>query len=151
MNVLHISAECYPIAKVGGLADVVGSLPKYQQKIGMNSNVVMPYYDTVFSQNNSFKSIYKNSLLLGETIFNFKILKLENSTLGFDLFCVDVRELLFKDYVYSSDDTERFLAFQIATLDWILSLKQKPNLIHTHDHHTGLIPFMMSQSFKYES
>ena len=34
MNVLHISAECYPIAKVGGLADVVGSLPKYQQKIG---------------------------------------------------------------------------------------------------------------------
>ena len=151
MNVLHISAECYPIAKVGGLADVVGSLPKYQQKIGVNSNVVMPYYDTVFSQNNSFKSIYKNSLLLGETIFNFKILKLENSTLGFDLFCVDVRELLFKDYVYSSDDTERFLAFQIATLDWILSLKQKPNLIHTHDHHTGLIPFMMSQSFKYES
>lgn len=45
MNVLHISAECYPIAKVGGLADVVGSLPKYQQKIGVNGNVVMPYYD----------------------------------------------------------------------------------------------------------
>jgi len=151
MNVLHISAECYPIAKVGGLADVVGSLPKYQQKIGMNSNVVMPYYDTVFSQNNAFKSIYKNTLLLGERVINFKILKLENTNLGYDLFCVDVPELLFKDYVYSSDDTERFLAFQIATLDWILSLKQKPNLIHTHDHHTGLIPFMMSQSFKYKS
>ena len=151
MNVLHISAECYPIAKVGGLADVVGSLPKYQQKIGVNSNVVMPYYDTVFSQNNSFKSIYKNSLLLGETIFNFKILKLENSTLGFDLFCVDVRELLFKDYVYSSDDTERFLAFQIAALDWILQRENTPKVIHCHDHHTGLIPFMLSQSYEYKS
>mgnify|MGYP001568774692 CR=1 FL=1 len=68
MNVIHISAECYPIAKVGGLADVVGSLPKYQQKIGMNSNVVMPYYDTVFSKNNAFKSIYKNTLLLGSQL-----------------------------------------------------------------------------------
>ena len=90
MNVLHISAECYPIAKVGGLADVVGSLPKYQQKIGVNGNVVMPYYDTVFSQNNAFKSIYKNTLLLGERVINFKILKLENTNLGYDLFCVDV-------------------------------------------------------------
>ena len=132
MNVIHISAECYPIAKVGGLADVVGSLPKYQQKIGMNSNVVMPYYDTVFSKNNAFKSIYKNTLLLGERVINFKILKLENTNLGYDLFCVDVPELLFKDYVYSYDDTERFLAFQIATLDWILTLKQKPNLIHVY-------------------
>lgn len=31
MKIIHVSAECYPIAKIGGLADVVGALPKYQQ------------------------------------------------------------------------------------------------------------------------
>ena len=34
MIVLHVSAECYPLAKAGGLGDVVGALPKYQKKNG---------------------------------------------------------------------------------------------------------------------
>jgi glycogen synthase len=34
MEIIHISAECYPVAKAGGLGDVVGALPKYQNKLG---------------------------------------------------------------------------------------------------------------------
>ena len=151
MNILHISAECYPVAKVGGLADVVGALPKYQQELNTNSNVIMPYYNIAFTTKNNFTEVYKSNFILGESKYAFKILKLEDFTLGFDLFCVDVPELLFKDYIYSIDDTERFIAFQIATLNWILTLENKPDVIHTHDHHTGLIPFMISQCFKYES
>ena len=45
MIVLHVSAECYPMAKAGGLGDVVGALPKYQKKMGDESMVVMPMYD----------------------------------------------------------------------------------------------------------
>ena len=37
MEILNVSAECFPIAKVGGLADVVGALPKYQQKKGVTN------------------------------------------------------------------------------------------------------------------
>lgn len=149
MNITHISAECYPIAKVGGLADVVGALPKYQNDLNCKSRVIMPFYNNSFTQKNQFKSVYKGKLVLGYASFDFRILKLEKVSLGFDLFCVDVPELLFKDFVYSANDTERFLAFQIATLDWLLQLKKKPDVIHCHDHHTGLIPFMMSQSKKY--
>ena len=151
MNILHISAECFPIAKVGGLADVVGALPKYQKELGTTSNVVMPFYNNEFTQGNNFETIHENYTSLGHEYFNFKVLKLVDNELGFDLYCIDVPDLLYKDFVYSNDDTKRFLAFQIATLDWILTLQEKPDIVHTHDHHTGLIPFMMSHSLKYES
>jgi starch synthase len=151
LNILHISAECFPIAKVGGLADVVGALPKYQKELGTTSTVVMPYYNNTFTQNNTFEKVYENNIALGHEYYNFKVLKLTNNRLGFELFCIDVPDLIYKEYVYSNDDTERFLAFQVATLDWILTFEENPNIIHTHDHHTGLIPFMMSHSFKYET
>lgn len=152
MNILHISAECFPIAKVGGLADVVGALPKYQKEIGTTTKVVMPFYNNKFTQDNGFEKVYENYIALGHKYYNFKVLKLtSDALLGFDLFCIDIPDLIYKEYVYSNDDTERFLAFQIATLDWVLTLQEKPNIIHTHDHHTGLIPFMMLQCFKYEA
>lgn len=151
MKILHISAECYPIAKVGGLADVVGALPKYQNKTGAVSQVIMPFYDNDFTKNNKFSTVFTSELELGTTNFDFKILTLEDKNLGFDLFLVDIQELLFKNDVYSEDDTKRFLAFQIAVLDWMLILIEKPSVLHCHDHHTGLMPFMMTQSYSYET
>ncbi|WP_369049193.1 glycogen synthase [Tenacibaculum sp. UWU-22] len=149
MNIVHISAECYPIAKVGGLADVVGSLPKYQNALGVEACVIMPFYDLTFTKKHKFSKLYSNTVKLGSTSFDFRVLKLESSELGFTLFLIDVKELLFKDYVYSFDDTDRFLAFQKAVLDWLLTFKEKPSIIHCHDHHTALIPFMLQECYRY--
>lgn len=148
MTIFHISAECYPIAKVGGLGDVVGALPKYQNKLGQTSSVIMPFYDNKFTKSHTFKRVFKGRFNLGRP-FDFDILTLEDNTLGYELYLVHIPGLLYTDYVYSSNDTERFLGFQIATLDWLVQLEQKPNIVHCHDHHTGLIPFMMSQSYAY--
>ncbi|WP_298286229.1 glycogen/starch synthase [uncultured Lutibacter sp.] len=149
MKILHISAECYPVAKVGGLADVVGALPKYQNSSKIVAQVVMPFYNNNFTKNNKFSSVFNAEMLFDDVIYTYKILKLKNNKLGFELFFVDIPKLLFTDYVYSNEDTNRFLAFQIATLNWVLTLKQKPTIVHCHDHHTGLVPFMMSQSYIY--
>ena len=151
MKIMHVSAECYPIAKVGGLADVVGALPKYQNEIGANSSVLMPFYNNKFTQTHEFTSIYQAYLNLGNDEVKFKILKVDDSDLEFDIYFVDVAELLYTDYVYSENDTDRFLAFQIAALDWILTLEEKPDYVHCHDHHTGLIPFMTQECYKYEA
>ena len=48
MKILHASFECYPVAKVGGLADVVGALPKYQNELGNEAIVVMPYFNNKY-------------------------------------------------------------------------------------------------------
>lgn len=151
MNIIHISAECYPVAKVGGLADVVGALPKYQNNSKNKAQVIMPFYDNKFTKQNACISVYESELNLGKEIHKYKVLALQDNVLDFDVFFIDIPNLLFKDYVYSFNDTERFLAFQIATLDWLLTWDSYPDIIHCHDHHTGLIPFMLQESYKYEA
>ncbi|RMA57304.1 glycogen synthase [Ulvibacter antarcticus] len=150
MQIIHISAECYPVAKVGGLADVVGALPKYQNELGMKSKVIMPFYDNSFTQNNKFKKVFAGTLQLGSDSLPFTIKSLPKKQLGFELFLVDIPKLLHTSFVYSDDDTRRFMAFQIAVMQYMLQLKKKPDIVHCHDHHTGLIPFMMSHADAYE-
>ena len=151
MEIFHISAECYPVAKVGGLADVVGALPKYQNNAGHLVRVVMPCYDTKFRKENEFEYVHWGHVQLGNFNFPFNVLKEKTDKLGFELYLVEIPELFDRKDVYGYlDDVERFLAFQIATLDWIIGRNDVPNVINCHDHHTGLIPFMMLYCHKYE-
>ena len=70
MEIIHISAECYPAAKVGGLADVVGALPKYQNKIGHIAKVVVPAYDTKFIRESEFEVAYDACVGFGSKTFH---------------------------------------------------------------------------------
>ena len=143
MEIYHISAECYPVAKVGGLADVVGALPKYLNQLGHFAKVVMPGYDNKFNNENEFETIHQGKLKLGSFFFPYTILKEKSNQLGFELYLIAIPELFDRPNVYSyQDDTERFLAFQIAFLNWLVETYQNPDVLHCHDHHTGLIPFL---------
>ena len=67
MEIIHVSAECYPVAKVGGLGDVVGALPKYQAKLGHITKVVMPMYRTKFLYENDWELVHQSSQYLGHS------------------------------------------------------------------------------------
>ncbi|MFI5159430.1 MAG: glycogen synthase, partial [Sphingobacteriales bacterium] len=150
MKIFHLSAECYPVAKVGGLADVVGALPKYQNRAGLQAAVVMPYYDRKFVRENVFETVFRGSTLLGIRRLYFEILKEQTDKLGFELFLVKIPGLLDREEVYSyPDETEQFIAFQLAFLDWINYSQQSPDIIHCHDHHSGLVPFLLYHSRLY--
>lgn len=150
MNIIHISAECFPAAKAGGLADVVGALPKYQNILGQKASVIMPHYYTKFRSNNQYKAVFDGHARLGNHTFPFQVFQLLNSSLGFDIFSIDIPGLFDRDKIYSyPDDTERFVTFQIATLNWISSWKKIPDIVHCHDQHTGFIPFLMSKVWDY--
>ncbi|RZK79581.1 MAG: glycogen synthase [Pedobacter sp.] len=152
MEIIHLSAECYPIAKVGGLGDVVGALPKYQNKIGHVAKVVMPAYESKFLRENEFEAVYDGWGKLGFQNFSVRIFREKTNKLGFDLYLVHIAGLMDRPNVYGyADDTERFLAFQIAVLDWIAQWEHRPDVIHCHDHHTGLVPFMAAYCNQYRS
>jgi starch synthase len=151
MEIIHLSAECYPVAKVGGLGDVVGALPKYQNKLGHFAKVVMPAYNTPFLRDNEFETVYDAWVNLGANRMPVRILREKTNKLGFDLYLVYIEGVTDRQKVYGyGDDTERFLAYQIATLDWVLQWEHQPDVIHCHDHHTGLVPFMTANCERYQ-
>lgn len=150
MEILHVSAECYPMAKAGGLADVVGALPKYQQQLGHYAKVVMPMHRTKFLYNNEWEVVHKGYFSMATYNFDFTIIKEKTNKLGFDLYCVDIQGMLDREKIYGyDDDTERFVAFQIAVTEWLSKWEHHPDVVHVHDHHAALIPFMMQQCFAY--
>ncbi len=150
MEIIHVSAECYPIAKAGGLGDVVGALPKYQCKVGHYAKVVMPMYETKFVQTNEFVVDFKGYTNMGDRWYEYTVIKEATNKLGYDLYLIDIKGLLDRENVYSyDDDTERFTAFQIAFVNWLSQWEHNPDMVHCHDHHTALIPFMMQHCLAY--
>lgn len=151
MKIVHVSAECYPAAKAGGLADVVGALPKYQNLLGHEASVIMPHYYTRFRDENQFEKVHEGSVWLGGLEYTSSVFKLLGKELGFDLYSVEIPGLLDRDQIYSyPDDTERFLTFQMGTLSFLNALDELPDVVHCHDQHSGFIPFMMARTSPYE-
>lgn len=151
MEILHVSAECYPVAKAGGLGDVVGALPKYLQEAGHIAKVVMPMYRTKFLVANEWDVVHKGHTNLGDYFFDYTIIKEKTDKLGFGLYLVDINGLLDREKIYGyDDDPQRFTAFQISVVDWLSSWQHHPDAVHVHDYHAGLIPFLMQHCYRYK-
>jgi starch synthase len=150
MNIIHVSAECYPAAKAGGLADVVGALPKYQNILGHKASVIMPFYHNKFRESNSFTNIFSGYARMAQATFVFNVLVPEKINLGYNLFMIDIPGLFDREDIYSyNDDTERFITFQIAVCNWLNSWESNVDVVHCHDQHTGFVPFMLSRVWEY--
>lgn len=150
LQILHVSAECYPVAKAGGLGDVVGSLPRFQQELGHHTKVVMPMYRTPYLYTHDWELVHKSSSNLGHWWFDYTVIREKSNAQGFELFLLDINGLLDREKVYGyEDDTERFCAFQIAVAHWMNSWESLPNVVHVHDHHAALLPFIMQHAYAY--
>ncbi|MCB0612640.1 MAG: glycogen/starch synthase [Phaeodactylibacter sp.] len=157
MKVLQVSAECYPAAKAGGLGDVVGALPKYLTAAGVPTGVIIPKYRLKWIDEHSFRTVYKGTVRLHNYYVPFTIEQESANSLGFPFFVADIPGKFDRAGIYAdpggygyADDVERYLSFQQAVLQWILNSPGRPRLLHCHDHHTGLIPFMIKHCPAYK-
>ncbi|HET8864132.1 MAG TPA: glycogen/starch synthase [Gracilimonas sp.] len=157
MRIIHLSAECYPAAKAGGLADVLGSLPKYLNQLDHKCEVVIPKYGNNWIDAQEYETVYEGSFSMANEQVSFSVQKLKEDALGFPFFVIDIPGRFDRPGIYIDpwsgrgywDELERFVSFQIAALEWIKDEEEKPDIIHCHDHHTGLVPFMLSQCNRY--
>jgi len=155
-EVLHVSSECYPAAKAGGMGDVLGALPAYLPEHGINASVIIPKYKTQWFLNQKFKTLTTGTFSCGNQKQKFTVQQLDSSDQAFPLYCIDLPGLFDRDSIYLAEDGHGFkdepkrnIAFQTAILEWLKDSPSKFDLLHVHDHMTGLIPFFLKYSPRY--
>ncbi|MCR5272247.1 MAG: glycogen synthase GlgA [Lachnospiraceae bacterium] len=147
-NVLIAASEAVPFIKTGGLADVVGALPKYFDKKCIDARVIIPKYkciDEQFASLMKFKKEFKIHLNWREQYVGVFEANFEGVTYYF----VD-NEFYFsgaRPYGAIYEDAEKFAYFDKAVLEVISNIDFKPDIIHCNDWQTGLIPVFLKYQY----
>jgi len=149
-NILFVASEGVPFIKTGGLADVVGSLPKYVDKRYFDIRVMIPKY-TCIPQDMKDKMVYKTSFYMDFHWKNEYVGILEADVDGVKYYFIDNESKFGGFHPYSSnvyDDIEKFAFFSKAALSAMPLLDFRPDVIHCHDWQTGLIPVYLKERFQ---
>ena len=147
LNVLFLAAEAEPFVKVGGLADVAGSLPlalrnlPYQATGGKTLDVrlVLPLHRAIRAESATLRPVaefpvYRRGGSIQAQVF-------EMSYKGMPVYFVSGDPLQVASTVYSSDpaaDREKFTFFSLAALEMARHFDWQPDILHANDWHTAL-------------
>ena len=147
-NILFIASEAVPFIKTGGLADVVGSLPKCFDKQYFDVRVMIPKYLCI---KESFRSEmkYVNHFYMDYLGQNRYVGILEYEYEGVTFYFIDNESYFWGDRPYGDwyYDLEKFSFFCKAALSSLPVIGFKPDVIHCHDWQTGLIPVHLKDKF----
>ena len=148
-NVLFIASECVPFIKTGGLADVIGSLPKYLNKNEFDVRVIIPKYACISEEYKS-KMQYLNHFYMQLAWRNQYVGILEEEYEGVKFYFID-NEYYFQGwgpYGNIYEDIEKFAFFCRAALSALPIIGFRPDIIHCHDWQTGLVPVYLHDTFQ---
>ncbi|MCR8968069.1 glycogen synthase GlgA [Streptococcus zalophi] len=149
MKIMFVAAEASPFVKTGGLGDVIGALPKSLVKKGHDVSVVLPYYDSIdyqFADQVEDVLYYFTNVGWRHQYVGVKKLIQNNVTFYF----LDNRDYFFRGTVYGEwDDGERFAFFQLAAIELMEKLDFIPDVLHAHDYHTAMIPYLLKEKYQW--
>ncbi|KAI5078701.1 hypothetical protein GOP47_0006372 [Adiantum capillus-veneris] len=145
MKVVHISVEMAPVAKVGGLADVVTSLSRAIQELGHSVEVILPKYDCL--KYNYIQNLQETERfhwggtginVWNGTVEGLPVIFLEPENGMFWAGCVYGRR----------DDGQRFGFFCNAALEYLLQSGRRPDIIHCHDWSSAPVSWLFREQYK---
>lgn len=148
-NILFVASECVPFIKTGGLADVVGSLPKCFDKRYYDVRVVIPYYSCIKDELKG-QITYRDSFYMDFNGRNQYVGIMETEYAGIKFYFIDNQEhfTCFAPYSGMPYDIEKFAYFSKAALSILPVVGFRPELIHCHDWQTGLVPVYLNERFQ---
>lgn len=146
MKILFVASELNPLIKVGGLADVVGSLVKEIKQFGHDVRIILPFYQSLKEKDlNPLEKIADISIkvqggderaAIYQSVFgNIPLYLVKN-----DLYISNGDIYLDADKFSS---IERFLFFSQAAAELFKTIDWQPDIVHVHDWQTGLIPLLI--------
>lgn len=153
MNIIFLAAECAPFVKVGGLGDVVGSLPLALARLGHSVRVFVPHYGLIDDKRFKIRPCDSFRMAWNGGASDVKVSSMSKDGVEFYF----IRGWPFfarrEKFVYSMDegiDIGRFLFFSAASLEYArhLSAREswKADVFHAHDWHTGAVPFLINRA-----
>lgn len=167
-RVLIVGAEIFPFAKVGGLADVLGSLPRSFADAGIDVRLIMPFYGNIKGNRANLEREY-NVKFIPTKIIDFPIavgdrtylLTLWQSFLPktrIPVYFVENEELFDRKGVYTDeqqkpfpDEDTRLIFFNKSVPEVLRLIGFQPNIIHVNDYHTALVPAYLKLSYYSDS
>ena len=143
MRILFVAAEVSPLAKVGGLGDVIGSLPKALNDLGHDVRIIIPRYgslDLSQHQTSLLRKGFEIPIKAAKTSADLLITTLENKT---PVYLIENSQYFGGDEIYGKNELERFFFFSKMVSEILPRLDWQPEIVHCHDWHTALIPLWL--------
>ncbi|CAM4417748.1 glycogen synthase GlgA [Paenibacillus tarimensis] len=150
MNVLFAAAEGSPFVKTGGLADVIGALPKALRKEGVDVRIVLPKYQAVSkTYREKMKLVAEFQVPVGWRMVYCGLWELTHE--GITVYFIDNEHYFKREGVYGyGDDGERFSYYCRAVLEMLRHVEFIPDVIHTHDWHTGMVGALLDKHYRHD-
>lgn len=157
MKILFVASECVPFCKTGGLADVIGALPKELRKRRHDVRVILPKYKTIRSQEFGIKETGEWVRIPMGNRIETADLRATRTEKGVRVYFVNHEGYFGRPGLYRtstgdySDNAERFIFFNKAVLEACKALEFRPDVIHCHDWQTGLVPAYLKSTLKHDA
>jgi starch synthase len=151
VNILGVSSEMAPYAKTGGLADVLGALPRYLRRSGHDVRVFVPLYDRIDTRSLKLEpAIADLDVRLGVHRYRCRILQ---DSANPSAWFVDCPELYHRGAIYTheADEHRRFVALNWAALMACQRLGFAPDVVHCNDWQTGMLPLILKVHFGWDA
>jgi len=147
MKVMFVTSEATPYIKSGGLADVLGSLPKALVEQGIECSVVLPKYRDM-KDLESLEFVCNYDIFISWRKEYCGVFKSEQN--GVTYYFIDNEKYFDRPGLYSyDDDYERFAFFNFAVLELISHLNIKPDILHLHDWQAAMVAVLYKERYCY--
>ncbi|MBM3199221.1 MAG: glycogen synthase, partial [Chlamydiae bacterium] len=151
MHIVHVCSELAPIAKVGGLADVVYGLSKELIRLGHTVHILLPKYDCIdYSKLQNLQVFYRD-LWSYEGPYRYHNTVWSAQVENLLLFLLEPHHPSYffsRGVLYGcADDIDRFLYFSRAAMEFIYKANLQPDVLHLHDWPTAILPLLQKDMY----